>query len=146
FFSSNSYSLLAKSAPITVGPAAATVTVLPLSGTPGDTITVTLANGPGHPTDWVGLYPVDAHNTEHGAWKYLSGSQTPPVNGLTGATVTFTLPLTPGAYNVRFFSSNSYAWLATSATVTVQGATVNVLPLTGAPGDTITVTIANGPG
>ena len=38
---------------------------------------------------------------------------------MSGAAVTFTLPTTPGTYNVRFFLNDSTTKLATSATITV---------------------------
>ena len=87
--------------------------------TGGAAISVTVANGPGNATDWVGLYPTAAGDDGYVAWQYLNGSTTAPATGLTGATLQFTAPLTPGTYNLRLFSSNSYTKLATSYVVTV---------------------------
>ena len=55
-------------------------------------------------------------------WKYLNGTQTAPAEGLSGAPLTFTMPATPGTYELRFFLNGSYTVLATSATITVAGA------------------------
>ena len=68
---------------------------------------------------------------------------------MTGAAVAFTMPATPGTYNVRFFLNDSWTKLATSATITVTAApppTITLSATTVAPGGTVTATIANGPG
>src|SRR5207249_11523141 len=75
-----------------------TVTVSPATVNPGDVITATVANGPGNPTDWVTFGLTTAADSGYVAWKYLSGSTTPPATGLTSATVQFTAPSAPGAY------------------------------------------------
>ena len=82
-------------------------------------------------------------------WKYLNGTQTRPASGVTGAAVAFTMPATPGTYNVRFFLNDSLTKLATSATITVTAPAPPSIALsatTVAPGGTVTATIANGPG
>ena len=89
---------------------------------PGATVTATIANGPGNSPDWVGLFATGAPPARYLDWQYLNGTLTAPVPGLTGGTLTFTLPLTPGTYHVRFFLNNTYTVLATSATITVGGA------------------------
>jgi hypothetical protein len=86
----------------------------------GANLQVTVANGPGARWDWVGLYPVGNGHGGFVDWKYLSGTQTPPGSGLTGATLTFTMPNTPGQYNFRFFYTYDSNPVATSFTVTVQ--------------------------
>jgi len=125
-----------------------TLSVTPTSVPPGGTVTVTVANGPGNATDWVGLFTTAAADTLMLDWKYLNGQKTAPATGVTTATVTFTLPLSAGTYNVRFFPNNANISTVTSATITVQqGAmTMTVTPLSVSPGGTITVSIANGPG
>jgi glucose/arabinose dehydrogenase len=90
------------------------------TATPGQTITVTVANGPGHTTDWVGLYATAAADTVNLDWKYLNGTRTAPATALTAASLSFTMPTTPGTYNFRLFASGGYTKLATSTTVTVQ--------------------------
>ena len=115
----------------------------------GATVTATIANGPGNAGDWVGLYGASAADGTYVDWKYLNGTQTRPGSGVTGAAVTFTMPATPGTYNVRFFLNDSWVKLATSATITVTAPappTIALSATTVVPGGTVTATIANGPG
>ena len=78
------------------------------------TLTVTW-NGIANPStsDWIGLYFVGAPDSAVRAWRYTTGT--------AGGSVTLKVPWTtlPGAYEVRLFSRNSYARLATPAVVTV---------------------------
>jgi hypothetical protein len=127
------------------------IAVSPTTVQPGQTVQVTVANGPGQLRDWVGLYPAAAADSGYLAWKYLSGTQTPPPAGLAGATLSFVMPQAPGTYNFRLFLNNGFTKLATSAAVTVAGAsagtpTVTVNVSTVAAGQTVQVTVANGPG
>ena len=144
-FSNNSYSLLATSAIVTVE--GARVTVSTTSALGGATVTADIVNGPGEAADWVGLYPVGAPNSGPLVdWIYASGSRTPPASGVTAATVMLALPTTAGNYDVRFFSSNTYALLAKSATIAVGNPPeVRVQALTPSPGSPITAMVANGP-
>ena len=86
----------------------------------GGTVTATMANGPGNAGDWVGLYGASAADGTYEDWKYLNGTRSKPGSGVTGAAVTFTMPATPGTYNVRFFLNDTTSLLATSLTITVQ--------------------------
>jgi len=124
-----------------------TLTVTPTSVAPAGTVTVTIANGPANATDWVGLYTTAAADTLMLDWKYLNGLKTAPTTGTANATVTFTLPLSAGTYNVRFFPNNTTTTTITSTTITMQQSamTLTVTPLNVSPNGTITVTIANGP-
>src|ERR671937_3196503 len=81
----------------------ATVTVTPLTIGIGGAVTVTIANGPGNTTDWVGVYAASAPDTMMLDWQYLSGTRTAPAAGVSSATVTFAMPSMTGAYNVRLF-------------------------------------------
>jgi Calx-beta domain/Right handed beta helix region len=96
------------------------VSVNDTTATPGQTITVTVAGGPGNTTDWIGLYRTTAADSTYLEWKYLNGTRTAPAAGVASAGMTFTMPTVAGTYNFRFFAKNSYIKLATSATVTVQ--------------------------
>jgi hypothetical protein len=109
---------LATSATITV--AATSVALSATTVAPGAVVTATIANGPGNVGDWVGLYAAGAPNGTYIDWRYLNGTRTHPAVGVNGAAVTFTLPVTPGLYNVRFFLNDSTGLLATSLTITVQ--------------------------
>src|SRR3954466_2003362 len=54
----DTYTVIATSSPITVSSssAAPTLSVAPTTVAAGGTVTATLANGPGNPTDWIALY------------------------------------------------------------------------------------------
>jgi hypothetical protein len=124
-----------------------TVTVGPTSVPLGGTVQVTVAGGPGNRGDWVGLSKVGSASTSTPLdWKYLSGTRTQPATGLASAVLTFTMPLTPGGYEFRFFKNSSYTLLATSPAVTVMPPTLTVSAATAAPGSPIQVTVADGPG
>jgi subtilisin family serine protease len=83
----------------------------------GSTLTVQINNGPGNPSDWVGLFAVGAADSEALQWKYLNGQQTQPSSGLTSATLTFQTPLSAGNYEMRMYAKG-WVRLATSATIT----------------------------
>jgi hypothetical protein len=112
--------------------------------TPGVTVTATIANGPGNAKDWVGLYPVGG--SVELDWKFLNGARIAPATGVTGATLSFTLPTTPGTYVLRLYANDTHTLLATSAIITVGGNTLTVSATTVAPGATVTATVGRGPG
>src|SRR5712691_4700973 len=134
------YTLVATSGPITTS--APSVTIGATTGTAGGTVTATIANAPGTPGDWVGLY--DANGTPV-QWQYLNGTQTLPAGGLKSATVTFTLPATPGTYHVRLFNA-TYTLVATSGTITTSAPSITLGATTSTAVGTVTATIANAPG
>jgi uncharacterized protein YegP (UPF0339 family) len=151
----NTYTMLAITPTITVTgtpPSSATITPSATTVAPGGSLTVTIANGPGSRLDWVALYPTTSGAT-FVDWKYLNGSRTAPAVGVSSATLTFTMPTTPGTYTLRLLANNTYTLLATTAVITVTNPTpppsgVSITPsaTTVAAGGTLTVTIANGPG
>ena len=134
------YTLVATSASITT--TAPSVTLGATTGVAGGTVTATIANGPGLPGDWVGLY--DAAGTAV-QWQYLNGTQVKPATGVTSATVTFMLPTGPGTYQARLFNA-AYTLVATSGSITTTVPTVTLSATTGSAGGTVIATIANGPG
>ena len=98
-----------------------TVTASPATVTPGSVITTIVANGPGNPRDWAGLYPTGAPDTGFVAWQYFNGSETPPAAGMPSATLQFTAPTTPGSYNVRIYADDLMGIpAAISNTINVQ--------------------------
>ena len=102
FFLNNSLTVIATSAVIAVsGPS---VALSATAASVGQTVTGTIANGPGNPRDWVGLYPALASSATSNrlAYQYLNGLGTAPLGGQTGATLTFALP-SAGNYELRFF-------------------------------------------
>jgi hypothetical protein len=135
--------LLATSATITVAtaPSSTTLAVTPTTVGPLGVIAVSIANGPGNPTDWVALYATGASTYLN--WKYLNGTGTAPVAGMTAADVTFAMPATSGTYVIKFYGGSTV--LATSETITVASVTLNASTTIAAPGETVTATVANGP-
>jgi hypothetical protein len=82
--------------------------------------TLTVANGPGNPMDWVTFGLVTAADSNYYTWEFLNGSTVAPATGVTSATLQLTAPLTPGAFQFRFFLNGGWSRLATSSTITVQ--------------------------
>ena len=92
---------------------------LPITVARRSTVAVQVDNGPGNPTDWIGLYRVGAADTAYLAKLYLNGQATPPGTGLTSATVSFGMPKKKGFYEFRLFTNNGATLAATSPTVHV---------------------------
>src|SRR6185295_14700060 len=103
----------ATSSTVTVTALTASVTPAAATVSAGTSIGFVVAGGPGNTGDWVGLYRTAAGDTAYMAWQFLNGMTTTPMIGLTGATLQFAAPSTPGTYEVRFFSNNTYTRLAT---------------------------------
>jgi hypothetical protein len=164
-FENNGYGRLATSAAVTVEPAAPEPppppppppppTSLDVSATSvdgGDSVTVTLNDGPGNTYDWLALAAVGAANSTYVEYTYVG-------QGVTTTTWTVSMPATPGDYEFRLFLNNGYTRIATSAAVTVQPpppepppppppppATLDVSAASVAGGDSVTVTLNDGLG
>ena len=121
----------------TVNGPAPTVTLSPDPAAAGATLSAALTNGPGNPTDWVGLYAETAADSAFLNWCYLNGTRTAPASGSTGATVScLTLPPTAGRYQARLFSNNGFTRLATSNTITATAlSTLSIAGVTKAEGN-----------
>jgi PKD repeat protein len=79
----------------------------------GDSITVSFENGPGNPTDWIGVYEVGdiPGPTPSTLWSYVNGTQT-ATDSIGGGTVTFDTGLsTTGVYWAGFFENDGYTLL-----------------------------------
>ena len=76
-------------------------------------VKIDVTNGPGLTGDWVGEYQVGAPD----AGGYVTYQSLQP-SGAEGATLTFTLPSTPGDYEFRFFGHSVYTFLGKSGKVT----------------------------
>jgi hypothetical protein len=91
----------------------------------GATIAATVANGPGGPGDWLGVYAVGSASGpgNPASWKWLSTDDArnsiPPAPGVTAGTVHLVVPAQAGQYVVRLFLNNGFAVAATSAAITV---------------------------
>jgi len=121
WFDDGGWTRLATSSTITVlAPPPPTLTLSATTVAPGGVFTLTVANGPGNPMDWVTMGLVTSADSAYSTWQFLNGTMVAPAVGLTNATLQFTAPLTPGAYQVRFFLNGGWSRLATSSTITVQ--------------------------
>jgi len=112
------------------------------TGTAGGQVTATVAYAPGLPGDFAGLYDANGGNVE---WKYLDGTQTLPTVGRTNATLTFSLPGTPGVYHARLFKGD-YTQVAASGTITTVPPRVTLGATTGTAGGPVMAIVTNGPG
>jgi hypothetical protein len=144
FFRNNTMDLLARSVAFSV--ALPSITLSATSVASGQTVTATIANGPGSPHDWVGLFPVGGSSTQRISYQFLNGLRSAPESGLATATLVFDLPSTGGNFELRFFRDNSWTVLATSPGISVTVPTIAVSPTTGSVGGIVTATIANAPG
>lgn len=89
----------------------------------GDTIVVTVANGPGNGTDWVGLYAAgdDPMTTGSTTWLYVGGSRRARSRGPTSATLRFAASeLGPGDWVARFLYADGTGELAPGVPFTVD--------------------------
>jgi YVTN family beta-propeller protein len=85
---------------------------------PGETITVQFSEGPGSPTDWVGIYADGEVPGTVGStlWGYVGGGHSPGA-GATAGTLTFAAqagrgPLRAGRWKAYLLASDGYAMLA----------------------------------
>ena len=130
--------------PIDPPPSLVPSTLTPAPGTP---LTVTLSKGYGGANDWLAFASTTSANTSFVTFVYVGA-------GVTDRTWTITTPSTPGTYEFRLFSNNTYTRLATSPTVTVGAnnpppttpPTIAVSATTVAPGASLTATLTNAPG
>jgi hypothetical protein len=105
-----------------------TITTSSAVAVPGEAVTVTIANGPGDPTDWVGLYESGAADHGFQAWWYLNGLRQVPGTGLTDAALSLAMPMSPGIYELRLFANNTFVKLATSLPIAVSAPPEAALP------------------
>ena len=139
FFDFN-HTLLATSATVTVAMPGTSLVVNTQSVEIGGVVTATVTNGPGARTDWIALYP--AGSSTYVDWKYLNGTQYAPPTGMTSATVTMTMPMTPGNYTMRLYTGSTL--VASSATIVVSnGSSITLNSTTAPPGGTVLATVTN---
>ncbi len=140
-FINGGYTRVATSPKVTVTPpppASLTVsaTTIPL----GNSVTVTLVDGPGGEGDWLALARVEDPDTTYRQWTYV---------GALVTTRTWTVtPDAVGAYEFRLFIDGGYTRVATSPRVTVSpppptlSLSATVIP----KGGQVTVTLTDGTG
>jgi subtilisin family serine protease len=87
---------------------------------PGAQETVTLLNGFGGATDWLGLAATGAADSNYLQWVYVG-------SGVTTRSWTVTMPTAPGTYEFRLYPDNGYSRAATSPPVTVS-TSINPVP------------------
>jgi hypothetical protein len=142
-FQNGGFTRLATSPAVTVTSASPPVlTVSAPTIIAGQSVTVTLSNGPGNPQDWIAFAQVGAANNSYVQQTWVGA-------GVTTRTWTVTAPSTPGLYEFRLFQNGSFNRLATSPTITVTAPPPPVLTVSttsASPGQTVTVTLTNGTG
>jgi hypothetical protein len=146
-FENGGYSRIATSPTVTVEPLSGGQPSLEVSATSvsgGKAVTVTLENGPGGNADWIALAAVGSSDTAYFQWTYVSP-------GSASMSWTVNMPDNPGDYEFRLFANGSYTRVATSPAVTVQPPastepSLDVSATSVSGGDTVTVTLTNGPG
>lgn len=90
----------------------------PVTVAPGETVRVTVVNPNGLPSDWVGLYSVGG-NTLHGSPQALDGTPDGTYDGSPLFYRTFTIPETPGHYEIRFVAGDTGIRLSRSNQIIV---------------------------
>lgn len=94
---------------------AQTLTVSPSPAIVGEPMTLTFTAPAGSsPTDWIGFYNTGDPNTAFQSVNYTGGA--------TSGTFNFYGPTTPGTYEFRYLTDNSYNSVATSNTLIVEPA------------------------
>jgi hypothetical protein len=91
----------------------------------GAVITATVANGPGNPADFLGIFAVGAPPSINAvSWKWLATDNQQsqaPTAGVTSGTVHLAAPTQAGQYEVRFLLNNTTTLGAVSPPITVTG-------------------------
>jgi uncharacterized protein YegP (UPF0339 family) len=147
-FANNGDAVLATSATVTdTGSPPAVLSASPTTVAPGGTTSVSWS-GVVNPSarDWVGLYQTGAANSQYLTFFYTSSCTQSPTTAAASGSCSFTLPTTPGTYELRLFANDSYNLLATSSAVTVNAPpppTISASPTSVAPGATVSVSFAN---
>jgi RHS repeat-associated protein len=119
----------------------------------GSIASISITNGPGTPTDWVGLYTAGTYDWNLLDYRFMNSTQTEPTVGHTSGTVSFPLPLAPGDYEFRFFANHTWQRIAVSGIVTLRYDTVLAVNGVVSPaataaraGSTVSISITDGPG
>lgn len=113
-------------------------------------ISISFANGPGNPKDWIGVYPegVEPGPTPSTLWLYVDNTKS-GTTGLKEGTVTFTGGLTaPGTWYAYLLENDGYTKLATNTFTVLDPYSPRIRSdkRTYSPNQAITLTFNNAPG
>ncbi|RJP64831.1 MAG: T9SS C-terminal target domain-containing protein [Ignavibacteriales bacterium] len=113
---------------------------------PGDTVSVIFKNGPGNPSDWIGLYKLGDNPQNPIEYFYVNNTHTPGFP-LANGRVTFTAVLSAeGSYWVGFFENNGYTLLGADTFKVSSGQSfISINKYEYEIGEAITVYFKNGP-
>ncbi|MFW2403360.1 MAG: S8 family peptidase [Gammaproteobacteria bacterium] len=116
-FLDNGYERAATSVTVSIGsagpdPDAPELTVDTTAATPGQLVTMTVANGPGGAGDWLALAATGAPDSSYLQYTYIGA-------GVDSRTWTVSMPIAPGDYEFRLYLNDGYERAATSPIVTV---------------------------
>jgi uncharacterized repeat protein (TIGR02543 family) len=96
-----------------------TISVSSTSVQPGQSITVSFSGQAGQTQDFIALYVPGTSTDDYLDWRFLNGLTIAPSVALASGSFTFPMPLTAGAYELRWVKNwNPYAFLATSPVIT----------------------------
>lgn len=116
-FIDDTYSKVAEGTTFTVNDVV-TVSADMMSYAPGQSITVSWANLPGNPNDWIAVAPMGSPDTVITHWVYTAGVKT--------GQATLDGVITTGSYVARAFVNNSYAKVRQSASFAVDDSLIAV--------------------
>jgi subtilase family protein len=122
-----------------------TLGVSPASVAAGGSVTATWAGiTSASASDWIGLYSPSAADTAFIARIYVGCGTSPGGAAVPSGSCPFPVPgsVSPGGYELRLFSNNTFTRLATSGplTVTTAAVTLSVSPASVAAGGSVTAT------
>ncbi len=108
------------------------------------TVSVTVGDPHGNPYDAVLLFRHGDPDTAYIDWQYVTGGRTLSATGVRQATLNFTIPPTPGEYDLRLFTENIVGHVAISPTIIANGPYISLTgPVSGSTftaGDAVTLT------
>lgn len=93
----------------------------------GEAIPIYFYNGPGNPSDWIGIYRDGDPDRNYLDWMYVNNTQA-PFQGYKNGMVTLKGRLEPGTYNLRFFANNGYVKISPDIKITVTQEKGNLSP------------------
>jgi hypothetical protein len=114
----------------------------------GENISISFANGPANPKDWIGIYPSSAEpgGPQATIWFYVDGTKDGNT-GVADGVIAFPKGMsTAGTWTAYLLEDDGYTKLASVNFTTVPGPSVTTDKSIYATNETIQITFANGPG